>query len=109
MHGRDECIVLLTILVIHEGLATSREDTLSRELSLSLEDTCCFEEIHRTAEVSATQMREYLPWMSYTTCSTLICRDDDTRISLVYLVSIFLEKCDDIRLRDRLEDIGATA
>lgn len=54
-------------------------------------------------------MREYLPWMSYTTCSTLICRDDDTRISLVYLVSIFLEKCDDIRLRDRLEDIGATA
>ncbi len=54
-------------------------------------------------------MREYLPRMSYAACRALIYRDDDTRISLLYVVSIFLEKCDDIRLRDRLEDIRATS
>jgi hypothetical protein len=55
VHRRDEVVVFLAITVIEEALTTCFEDSFSCECSLSLENTCSFEEIEGIAEVSPTE------------------------------------------------------
>lgn len=55
VHGRDEIIVLLSILVVHEGFTASFEDIFSRECAFSLEDTSGFEEVQSIAEIASSE------------------------------------------------------
>lgn len=63
VHGGDEIVVLLAVLIVHEGFASSFEDRFSRECSFSLEDTGGFEEIQRIAEVSSSEFGDEGKWI----------------------------------------------
>jgi hypothetical protein len=57
MHRRDKCMVLLTILIIHERLTSCFEDIFSCEFSGSMEDTSRLEEIERITEITSSELR----------------------------------------------------
>ena len=55
MHGRDEIVVLLTVLIVHERFTSGFKDIFSREFTFTLEDTRCLEEVQGIAEVASPE------------------------------------------------------
>ena len=55
MHRRNEVIVFLSVLVVHERFTSGFEDIFSREFTFTLEDTRRFKEIQGVAEVTSSE------------------------------------------------------
>jgi hypothetical protein len=56
MHGRDEIVVFLPVLIVHERFTSGFEDIFFREFSLTLEDTRRLEEIQGVAKVASSEL-----------------------------------------------------